>query len=54
MANKVVNAVEDAVTTLLDRAPRGLARVLVALMPPAGAALYGRDRLVMLKKRWVG
>ena len=28
MANKVVNAVEDAVTTLLDRAPRGLARVM--------------------------
>ena len=36
------------------RVPRGLARVLAALMAPAGAALYCRDRLVMLKKRWLG
>lgn len=36
------------------RVPRGLARVLVAMMAPAGTALYCRDRLVMLKKRWVG
>ena len=28
MANKVVNAVEDTVTTLLDRAPRGLAQAM--------------------------
>lgn len=28
MASKVVNAVEDTVTTILDRAPRGLAKVM--------------------------